>query len=151
MDIHVKRAVIYSHLFPSKRQWHTWQVTLQQAALPGTYDFVQAVLGAEQAQDEADMLDDFIQQGAMHQARARGEEDEEEVSSMEELEAGGEEDVYEEEEEEAFLEAQLQDERCATLRWLRRLKGHVVQYPADFLCEDLPALKPLNGLEGLVL
>lgn len=130
------------------------QVTLQQAALPGTYDFVEAVLGAEQAQDEADMLDDFMHAMVMQGPRARGEE--EEVSSMEGEEEAGEDDGYgeaeaEAEEEAAFLEAQLQDERCATLRWLRRLKGHAVQYPADFLCEDLPALKPLNGLEGLVL
>ena len=54
-------------------------------------------------------------------------------------------------EEAAFLEAQLTDERRATLRWLRRLRGHLVQYPVEFLAEDLPALKPINGLQGWVV
>ncbi len=125
-------------------------MTLQQAALPATYDFVQAVLGQEQAQEEEDMLDDFL----LHN-NARGEEEEEEdADSASELAAGEEEDddsAKMDAEEAAFVEAQLTDERRATLRWLRRLKGHVVQYPAGFLSEDLQALRPVNGLEGWVL
>ena len=130
--------------------------------------------GKEQAQDEEDMLDDFLlAHGGQHlggahalHLRARGEEesdvtghDDEEgeasggaIGTGEEEEDGGAYDAAAmDAEEAAFLEAQLTDERRATLRWLRRLRGHLVQYPVEFLAEDLPALKPINGLEGWVL
>jgi hypothetical protein len=117
--------------------------------------------GEEQAQDEEDMLDGFIDAHGAHQLLARGEEEPDSASEldgsagMEDRGGGGEEEDEEaaamDAEEAAFLEAQLTDERRATLRWLRRLKGHVVQYPVEFLREDLGALRPLNGLEGWVL
>lgn len=124
------------------------------------------------------MLDDFLlahggqQLGGAHamHLRARGEEesdvtgdghdedDDDEAAfggaiggEEEEEDGGGYDAAAMDVEEAAFLEAQLTDERRATLRWLRRLRGHLVQYPVKFLAEDLPALKPINGLEGWVL
>lgn len=131
-----KNTAILAHVFPQALPANTIrslgalkQVTVDGVTLQTTRDFVESVLGDERAAEEEEALMEAL----------LNEEDEE-------SQAGGLEDG-----ERSMGSQARRDMEKENLKWLGRLQGHLVQYPMDFLADDLTSLRPMNGLQGWIM
>ena len=130
-----KNTAILAHVFPQALPSNTVrslealkQVQVEGVTLQATRDFVESVLGEERAAEEEEALVDALL-------------DEEEFSF------GGGTGA---EDDDASVEGHMdgRDAEKEKLKWLGRLQGHLVEYPLDFLADDLATLRPSNGLQG---
>ena len=128
-----KNTAILAHVFPQALPANTIQslealkqVTVDGVTLQATRDFVESVLGDERAQEEEEALMEAL------------------LNEEEEASQGGERDNGE---RSAGGQARRDVEK-EKLKWLGRLQGHLVQYPKNFLADDLASLRPINGLQG---
>jgi phosphatidylserine/phosphatidylglycerophosphate/cardiolipin synthase-like enzyme len=132
-DVARKNTAILAHVFPQALPANTIrslgalkQVTVDGVTLQATREFVESVLGDERAAEEEEALMEALL-------------DEQEEASQE----GGLEDG-----ERSTGSQARRDVEKEKLKWLGRLRGHLVQYPMDFLADDLKSLRPINGLQG---
>ncbi|TFJ85819.1 hypothetical protein NSK_002639 [Nannochloropsis salina CCMP1776] len=128
-----KNTAILAHVFPQALPAHTVRSieALKHVVVDGTVSeatrtFVEEVLGEERAQEEEEILMDAL---------LKEEEGQNDGGTFEDV--GG-----------MIRGGEHRDAVKEKLKWLGRLQGHLVEYPKEFLADDLTSLRPVNGLQG---